>query len=1042
MVFNFKLSLFKTNLLCFTKFSFVKNGGGAFLLLLCLGYFCSSAIGQDNCSAPPCNNLKVEIVRLENVSPNCSAGAANCSIDKFHQIAYTVYLRSKKTVSNNDPLLPFSLDYSMLDIKVNLQNLPQFSHIDVAATESCFQNGVGAKWFGYNNGANKVIFKPTDKSVKISFANLEPGSTQCGGTGPGNVGNVITFTYGTPPGTHCYGDLPGFPYKCAYVELFTVIVNAYPGEQSGMQFELPPSLERSRYLSFSGVECNIAHITTNATGMNGAINVPVPLPPHYTGTANQNVQASLLPPVTNPDGSKDFPIQIKNNGTGSVTVNYLEFMVKALLNNVTEPIGYSNAIMRLTDGGIDPMSGSSIKYLHYNITPVPGLVLMPNETAILGNIKVLPPIPGNLSWGAIFAFQDSGPNPGAKSRIETSNGCTTLNASSISSQTDNIGDAFCSDPNIHFKVEAVSSTCSQTTVNVGFTAAHPPANITLSKIEFELEFDWTGTGISISGVNYPSGWPGTAFCNDYGCFGAPLHQCYEVVPSGSKIFKYCYSTDDAHAPTFSLDAQNNFAKMEILFNTSGPEKIENVKIRKVAITYVSNNPINPCVPMIDPIIGFPLDPAAFVKGEVKTETNEGVDEVTLTMSTAEFSAKILGMNPCTSGACNNVDCSKHMLSDNMGKYGFCEVCSDCDLMKIIPEKNDNPLNGVTTYDLVLISKHILVIEPLGSPFKIIAADANKSNSVTTFDIVEIRKLILGIYQEFPANKSWRFVDKSHTFQNPANPFLNGFPEGINCVASPSTGIDFTAIKIGDVNNSVTPNRPANRPVATLSWPTAAAVSGSVITIPITYTSTEPMDAIQLGLRFDPAQMELVGPSKGDIESYLPGNFNLLDSKEGAIKTLWLPMSDFSEKIMPNTVLFYLTFKILSDLPDNVLPLWLDDQLLDAAAWKPDGEEYAIQAEPALVSRDKINAPARDFEAYILPNPTSGSSVLAIKTTATGKARVAIFDAFGKQVYFRELTLAAGRQDVSLEEVALLPAGVYAWKVYTQDSEAQGHLIKL
>lgn len=1030
----------------FNEILFFKKWGGAFLLLLCIFFLSINANAQDNCSAPLCNNLKVEIVRLENVSQNCSGSVANCNIDKFHQIAYTVYLRSKKPVSNNDPLLPFSLDYSMLDIKVNLQNLPQFSHIDVAATLNCFQNGVGANWFGYQNGSNRVKFEPTDKSVKISFANLEPGSAPCGGTGPGsNVGNVITFTYGSPPGTSCWGDLPtGNPYKCAYVELFTVIVNAYPGEQSGVEFELHPSPEKPRYQSFSGAECYIANMTTNATGLNGAFNVQVPIPPHYAGTANQDVQASLLPPVTNPDGSKDFPIQIKNNGTGSVTVNYLEFMVKALLNNITEPIEYSNTIMRLTDGGIDPMSGAAIKYLHFNITPVPGLMLTPNGAAILGNIKVLPPVPGNLSWGARFSFLDSGSNPGSKSRIETSNGCTSLNTNFNSSSSSNSGDAFCSDPNIHFKVEAVSNSCSQTTVNVGFTASDPPANITLSKVEFELEFFWTGTGISISGVNYSPDWPSTDFCTDYGCFGAPLHQCYQVMPSGSKIFKYCYSTDNAHAPTFSLDALNNFAKMEILFNTSGSEKIENVKIRKVAITYVSNNPINPCVPMIDPIVGFPLDPAAFVKGTVKTETGEGVGEVILNMGGAEFSSDPLilkGMANCSNESCN-IPCTKNVLSDNTGKYGFCDVCSNCDRMKIIPEKNDNPLNGVTTYDLVLISKHILGIEPLGSPYKMIAADADKSKSVTTFDIVEIRKLILGIYQEFPDNKSWRFVDKSHTFQNPANPFQAVFPEGINCVASPSTGKDFTAIKIGDVNNTAVANRPAHRPVATLSWPVAAAVSGSVITIPITYTGTEPMDAIQLGLRFNPTQMEFVGPSKGDIESYLPGNFNLLNSKEGTIKTLWLPMSDFSEKIVPNTVLFYLTFKILSDLPDNGLPLWLDDQLLDAAAWNPDGEEYAIQAAPALASRDQTIALSRKLEAYILPNPTTGSSVLSIKATTTGKARVAIFDAFGKRVYFRELTLEAGRQDLSLEEVAQFSAGVYAWKVYTQDSEAQGHLIKL
>jgi hypothetical protein len=98
---------------------------------------------------------------------------------------------------------------------------------------------------------------------------------------------------------------------------------------------------------------------------------------------------------------------------------------------------------------------------------------------------------------------------------------------------------------------------------------------------------------------------------------------------------------------------------------------------------------------------------------------------------------------------------------------------------IEPEKDDNPLNGVTTYDLVLISKHILGLEPLNSPYKMIAADANKSGSITTFDIVEIRKLILGIYTELPNNTSWRFVDKSFSFPNANNPFQTAFPEVIS-----------------------------------------------------------------------------------------------------------------------------------------------------------------------------------------------------------------------------------------------------------------------
>jgi hypothetical protein len=42
-------------------------------------------------------------------------------------------------------------------------------------------------------------------------------------------------------------------------------------------------------------------------------------------------------------------------------------------------------------------------------------------------------------------------------------------------------------------------------------------------------------------------------------------------------------------------------------------------------------------------------------------------------------------------------------------------------------------NGVSTYDLVLISLHILQVDQLDSPYKVIAADANNSQSVTTLE---------------------------------------------------------------------------------------------------------------------------------------------------------------------------------------------------------------------------------------------------------------------------------------------------------------------
>ncbi len=141
-----------------------------------------------------------------------------------------------------------------------------------------------------------------------------------------------------------------------------------------------------------------------------------------------------------------------------------------------------------------------------------------------------------------------------------------------------------------------------------------------------------------------------------------------------------------------------------------------------------------------------------------------------------------------------------------GRYTFTNVTPGLSYT-IVPRKNTGFLNGVTTFDQVVITRHILGVQALGSPYKIIAADANGSQTVTTFDLVGIRRLILGITNELPNGvPSWRFVPADFTFPNPDNPFLSTFPEHIEIpnLQGAIDDADFVAIKIGDVNDSVDP----------------------------------------------------------------------------------------------------------------------------------------------------------------------------------------------------------------------------------------------
>jgi hypothetical protein len=122
---------------------------------------------------------------------------------------------------------------------------------------------------------------------------------------------------------------------------------------------------------------------------------------------------------------------------------------------------------------------------------------------------------------------------------------------------------------------------------------------------------------------------------------------------------------------------------------------------------------------------------------------------------------------------------------------------------ITPYLNSDPLEGVSTIDLVLIQRHILGISPFDSPYKLIAADVNSSKSVTAADLVELRKLILGITDKYPKGlPSWVFVDKNETFENPQQPYLYENSRSTGVLTHDLENVDFIAVKMGDVNQSV------------------------------------------------------------------------------------------------------------------------------------------------------------------------------------------------------------------------------------------------
>ncbi len=121
---------------------------------------------------------------------------------------------------------------------------------------------------------------------------------------------------------------------------------------------------------------------------------------------------------------------------------------------------------------------------------------------------------------------------------------------------------------------------------------------------------------------------------------------------------------------------------------------------------------------------------------------------------------------------------------------------------ITPIKDENPLNGVTTYDRVLLTRHYKGTELLGSPYFIIAADVNRDGILNSKDSTEMTRLILGMDENFAHNTSWRFVLYNYDFQSPTSPLGEPFPESYSFSnIQGDHEVNFIPIKIGDLNGT-------------------------------------------------------------------------------------------------------------------------------------------------------------------------------------------------------------------------------------------------
>jgi hypothetical protein len=950
-----------------------------------------------------CQSLQVEIKLRSGVVQDCSLLVDGDCKDLSRQVVYDVYLVDNSTSSTPDPVATYNLDFSLLSMGVKLianSSLTKAgSKISLTATNNCNAMTM-MQW-------SDELFSVNPQDGKVSFTLINTSS----GCAPEPF--VMQF-YQPDPNEK--------PVRRA--KLYEVIVDAYPGETINLV------CDQLVYNASSSVFCpspgNPSGTTIACLGTDDYI---VPMPTN-TYSPSSGLLRALVEKVDNPNGSIDFVVSLLNlDPSAQKRVNYFDFFTNLTFDQIMQdPTVMSSFLTETIANGNNRT---------YRLTNENTLLIIPaaSSTAAgritIATINVKGPIVNNLCWNATASLpQDN------TARVRTQGSCTGLLALSstiaVGGKTTNC-DLSCAgndQANVGFAITSEQNfTNCGVTIKLGLTniGLLAPGFINLGALDLNVLFVTTGTLVL------------TSF--DIGQYSCSPATCASITPSS---FNFYYNWGNAPKPLY-LD---NSPVITLHFTGSGC--VSEAIVTRLSLQLKS---LTPCVPTISapnlsqacaPDINGKIWVFGMEPNPPVTDPPTPIGVPSLTSQLEDAIIKIIPENETPT--CSIAACSETLVTPVSGKYGAC-VCPTCSTYIVTPSLNIDQRNGVDPWDLILISKHLLGLEPLNTPYKLIGADSNKSGTVTTFDIVELRKLILGTYPVLPANTSWRFVDKEQVFTNPANPFADVIKESVTGVIPGTSDVDFIGVKIGDVDHSaIAYNRPAFQQDLPFSVGQETVTAKSeFITLPITYQGDQSLEAVQMGLHFDPTYLEFVAPSQGNIEGITPDCFGLQQVKQGNIALLWLynPISN-EHPLQAGDQLCYLTFKVLQPLPENGDWLQLGDQILSSTAWDSQGAIYRPVV-PATIAERTASASLssnKSIQVTAIPNPTHGAVQLQIDGGAgIERAKVGLFDAFGKVVLVRNLRIAPGQQTLDLPELAAQPAGVYNWRIWNEVMQVSGIIVK-
>jgi len=356
-----------------------------------------------------------------------------------------------------------------------------------------------------------------------------------------------------------------------------------------------------------------------------------------------------------------------------------------------------------------------------------------------------------------------------------------------------------------------------------------------------------------------------------------------------------------------------------------------------------------------------------------------------------------------------------------GNYVFSDLIT-CKNYVLKADKPESVYEGISTIDIMKISKHVLNIDLLDSPYKILAADVNNSGTITTLDIIGVRKIVLRVSTEFRNQKVWEFIPADFQFDI-ANVWANPIPHQATISKFETNEIvDFVAYKMGDVDNSFiiqaksVDDRTEN--VVALKSNNPTLKDGEVTRVPIYAQDFIELAGMQFTLSTTNPDVSILGINGVAIHNLNEDNYFI--NEAGILTFSW----NGEQNLNKDDILFEIEVEANRDVET--------DKIFELSSKLTAAEAYDASLTISPVTLDFNNGDLRkEFVLYQNnPNPFSSETKIRFNLTEASNAQLIVYDLSGKKVLIKNKECEAGYHFFEINHSDLNHSGIYQYQIST------------